>query len=52
MGHLYEKFRERVDKGEDAAKVLSDYGLARYCCRRMLLAQVDIAEEVMQYEKF
>ncbi|HLC45352.1 MAG TPA: DNA-directed RNA polymerase subunit N [archaeon] len=52
VGHLYEKYKERTGKGEEVNKVLDDFGLERYCCRRMLLTQVDIAEEIMQYEKF
>ena len=50
IGSQYEEFKKRVDDGEDAKKVLDDLGLTRYCCRRMLLAQVDLIDEVAQFE--
>jgi DNA-directed RNA polymerase subunit N len=51
IGGLYEKFRERVDKGEDAGKVLDELGVKRYCCRKTLLSHADLIDDVMQYEK-
>jgi DNA-directed RNA polymerase subunit N len=48
---LYEEFRERVDAGENAKKVLDDLGLKRYCCRKTLLTSVDITDEIMKYQK-
>jgi DNA-directed RNA polymerase subunit N len=48
---LYEEFKERTEKGEDAGKVLDSLGVKRYCCRKMLMTHADIVDEVMQYEK-
>ncbi|MCK5625595.1 DNA-directed RNA polymerase subunit N, partial [Candidatus Bathyarchaeota archaeon] len=31
--------------------VLGDLGLTRYCCRRMLLSNVEIIDEVLKYYK-
>ena len=45
----YEKFKKRVEKGEDPEKVLDDLGIERYCCRRMLLTQVDLLDEIAPY---
>ena len=52
IAQLYEDFVKRKNAGEDPAKTLTDLGLKRYCCRRMLLTQGDMAEDVMAYEKF
>lgn len=49
IGHLYEEYARRTEAGEDAAKVMNDLGLERYCCRRMFLAHVDLIDEVMPF---
>ncbi|MDY6984812.1 MAG: DNA-directed RNA polymerase subunit N [Candidatus Thermoplasmatota archaeon] len=46
----YEKFVERVKKGEDPKEVLDALGIERYCCRRMILSHVDLIDEISAYE--
>lgn len=48
-GRIYKKFRQRVDAGEDPEKVFKDMGIKRYCCRTILLASVDLFDEVSGY---
>jgi len=47
----YEKFTERVKKGENPKKVLDDLGLERYCCRRMIISHVELEERVPELHK-
>ncbi len=49
IGSAYEPFRNRVENGEEPAKVLDDLGITRYCCRRMLLTHVDLIEEIKPF---
>jgi DNA-directed RNA polymerase subunit N len=49
VGDKWETFAIRVKKGEDPAKVLDSLGLTRYCCRRMLLSNVDVIDEILRY---
>jgi DNA-directed RNA polymerase, subunit N (RpoN/RPB10) len=49
IGNKWEKFKARVDNGEDPEKVLDDLGVKRYCCRRMLISHVDLIDEVIDY---
>ncbi len=51
LGHLWEKFYERVKNGEDPEKVLDDLGVKRYCCRRMLVSHVQLIEELVHYSR-
>lgn len=44
-----ENFAAAVRRGEDPGKVLDDLGIKRYCCRRMLLANVDVVDEVLRF---
>ncbi|MGC8582303.1 MAG: DNA-directed RNA polymerase subunit N [Thermoproteus sp.] len=50
LGHLWEPFKRRVLAGEDPGKVLDELGVARYCCRRTLLAHVDWIDDVLKFE--
>ena len=45
----WDEFTERVKAGENAKKVLDSLGLTRYCCRRMLLSHVEIADEILKF---
>ncbi len=51
IGAEYEQFKKRIDKGENPKEVLDSLGLDRYCCRRMLLTQVDLIDELNKFEK-
>ncbi len=49
IGDKWEEFARRVKGGENPGTVLDDLGLKRYCCRRMLLANVEVIDEVLRY---
>ena len=51
VSHLWDEYKERVDKGENAKQVLDSLGLERYCCRTMLLGHVDLIDTVAQFKK-
>ncbi len=51
VGDKWEDFNRRVKAGEDAKKVLDSLGLKRYCCRRMLLSHVGIADEILKFHE-
>lgn len=46
---LWEKYKERVEHGEQPGKVLDDLGLDRYCCRSMLLTHTDVLKKIAKY---
>jgi len=52
IAHLWEEYNERVNKGEDRKTVLDQLGVERYCCRAMLLGQVDLIDTAAQFKKF
>lgn len=49
IGDKWEEFAERVKKGEKPGKVLDDLAVTRYCCRRMILSNVEIIDEILKY---
>lgn len=46
---LYDEMKNRLKKGEKQDEVFNEMGVTRYCCRRMLLAHVELIDEVMRY---
>lgn len=50
VGNLYEEFMKKSKSGANPEKVLDELGVTRYCCRRMLLTQVDLIDEMMKYK--
>ena len=51
IGHLWEKYQERVAKGEDKKKVMDELGLERYCCRSAFMGHVDLSETAASFKK-
>jgi DNA-directed RNA polymerase, subunit N (EC 2.7.7.6) len=51
LGIFGEPFRQRVLKGENPEKVLDDLGVTRYCCRRTLLAHIELIDQVLEYSR-
>ncbi len=42
----WEEYDKRVNKDdEDAAKVLDEMNVKRYCCRRMFLGNIELIDE-------
>ena len=49
IGNLYETYRSLLDKDYTEAEALDVLGLERYCCRRMILSHIDLAEDMLPY---
>lgn len=53
-----EDFEERTkpstngSASQSAEQVLSDLGVDRYCCRRMVLGYANIIDEILPYPRF
>jgi len=51
IAHLWEDFKDQVDKGNEVKKVMDDLGLDKYCCRSQFMGHVDLIEEVAKFKK-
>lgn len=49
IGNLYETYQRLLDEDYTEAEALNALGLERYCCRRMILAHIDLLEDLMPY---
>ena len=46
-----EELETRTNKGENPKQILDDLGVERYCCRRMLLSNANIIDEILKYHE-
>ncbi|NJD53627.1 MAG: DNA-directed RNA polymerase subunit N [Candidatus Methanoperedens sp.] len=46
---VWDEYKKRIQT-EDAGKVLTDLGIERYCCRRMLLTHVELVDLLAPYQ--
>lgn len=49
IGHMWKTYSTSVEKGEEPGEVMNKLGLRRYCCRRMLLSNVDLIGKVIKH---
>jgi DNA-directed RNA polymerase subunit N len=48
----WEDFNQRANKNhEDPEKVMKDLGVQRYCCRRMLVSNVELIDDILNYNR-
>ncbi|MBW2986986.1 DNA-directed RNA polymerase subunit N [Candidatus Woesearchaeota archaeon] len=52
IGHLWEKYKEKVKKGIDPKKAMDELGLERYCCRAVFMGQKDLIDVAAKFKKF
>lgn len=52
IAHVWEAYKHRVAQGEDPARILSDLGLDRYCCRAALLGNAELLPKITKFKKF
>jgi DNA-directed RNA polymerase subunit N len=45
----WEEYQQRKAIGEDPKDILDSLGFERYCCRRMLLSNKEIVDELYPY---
>jgi DNA-directed RNA polymerase subunit N len=50
ISNVYEEYKRRCEEGEEPEWILNDLNLDRYCCRRMLLTQKEIINDINPYQ--
>ena len=51
IAQLWEEYKTRTEKGEEAKKVMKDVGLERYCCKAIFLGHIDLIDTVARFKK-
>ena len=51
VGDKWDEFSRRIRTGENPKEVLDSLDVKRYCCRRMLLSNVEIIDEILHFHE-
>ncbi len=51
IAHLWEKFKQKVESGQDPKQALDELGIKRYCCRQIFLGHVDLTQLIAKFKK-
>ena len=51
IGDRWEEFARRIRTGENPSDILDSLGIKRYCCRRMVLSNVEIIDEILRFHE-
>jgi len=49
VGDKWDEYLRLLETGVSEGDALTELGLKRYCCRRMVLTHVDLIEKLLQY---
>ncbi|HLD00403.1 MAG TPA: DNA-directed RNA polymerase subunit N [Candidatus Nanoarchaeia archaeon] len=52
VGHLFEKYKQGLEKGDQAKKVMDSLGLERYCCRGIFLGHVELIDIAGEFKRW
>ncbi len=47
----YDTYKDLVAKGKSSKDALDSLEIKKYCCRRMILANVDYIHEILKFQK-
>ncbi len=51
VGHLWERYNELSESGKDKGEILTELGLERYCCRSIIMGQIDLIDTAAEFKK-
>ena len=52
IGNKWETYKKMInEEGKSPKEALEALGLKRFCCRRMLLAHVDLIDQMLPYSR-
>ena len=49
IGNLSKPYNKALEEGQRPEEIFKNLGLKRYCCRRMLLTDVDLTQSTSEY---
>jgi DNA-directed RNA polymerase subunit N (RpoN/RPB10) len=54
-GHLianaYQPYKDLIEKGENPNDAFNKLGIRRFCCRRMILSNVDLLDDLLKFSR-
>jgi DNA-directed RNA polymerase subunit N (RpoN/RPB10) len=51
IAHVYQPYKELIEKGENPNDAFNQLGIHRFCCRRMILSNVDLIDDLLKFSR-
>lgn len=51
LGHLWEEFAERTQKGEAPKKIMDSLYIERFCCRSLFIGNVELIDMAGEFKR-
>ncbi|NHJ02809.1 MAG: DNA-directed RNA polymerase subunit N [Candidatus Heimdallarchaeota archaeon] len=49
IAQYYDDYINGLKEGKSAQELLDEFGLERYCCRRMLITHVELIDDILTF---
>ncbi|MHA1148702.1 MAG: DNA-directed RNA polymerase subunit N [Promethearchaeota archaeon] len=51
IAHVYQPYLDLLEKGDPAEKAFQELGIKRFCCKRMIVAHVDLIDDLLKFSR-
>ena len=51
IAHIYEPYLEMIEKGEKTEDAFKQLGIERFCCKRMIVSNVDLLYDLLKFSR-
>jgi len=51
IAHVYQPYLDLLEKGESAEIAFEKLGIKRFCCKRMVVAHVDLIDDLLKFPR-
>ncbi|TFG22346.1 MAG: DNA-directed RNA polymerase subunit N [Promethearchaeota archaeon] len=51
IAHVYQPYLDLLEKGESSEIAFEKLGIDRFCCKRMIVAHVDLIDDLLKFPR-
>ena len=51
IAHVYEPYKEAMERGEDSEETFEKLGIKRWCCRRMIVSHINLIDDLLKFPR-
>lgn len=51
IAHIYQPYLEMIEKGEKTEDAFKQLGIERFCCKRMIVSNVDLLDDLLKFSR-
>lgn len=51
IAHIYQPYLDLIEKGEKTEDAFKQLGIERFCCKRMVVSNVDLLDDLLKFSR-